>query len=126
MQPDQFRQAVKSRLAIDDNSYADEVIEAVLSTLSMRINSDEAEHLAAQLPEPYKTYVGSVGGQESFDLDEFFERVAGKLRLGRGPAIRYAQGVMNVLNEAVTRGELTNILSQLPADYEMLFETSAR
>ena len=124
MKQEEFRQAVKTRIGVVHNDQADEIIGAVLSTLSARISDEEAQHLAAQLPEPYKTVVRSENRQETFALEEFFARIAGELRLGRGPATRYAQAVLDVLNEAVTTGELQDVMAQLPDEFGVLFENS--
>jgi uncharacterized protein (DUF2267 family) len=122
MNHQEIREEVKGRLAINENDWADEIIEAVLVTLSERISEGEAKNLAAQLPEPYKTYVRTVKDVEVFGVEDFFDRVAGKLRTGRGPATHYAQAVMGVINEAVSSGELSDIMAQLPRGYDILFE----
>lgn len=124
MQQNEFRNAVKDQIDIDENDRVDEIIETVLGTLSARISDDEAAHLAAQLPEPYKTIVGTERRLESFNLEQFFIRIAGKLRIGRGPATRYAQVVLNVLEDAVTTGELRDVVAQLPDEFAELFAVS--
>ena len=119
----EFREAVKERTSIRNNDRAGEIIAAVLGTLGTRINADEAQHLAAQLPEPYKTYAGSAGSMETFDIDEFFARIAGELRVSRGVAIRYARVVMDVLDEAISPGQMSDVRAQLPETFNVLVES---
>lgn len=48
-----------------------------------------------------------------------------QMRTGGCYATFHARAVMDVLSEAVTAGELKDVLSQLPESYEPLFEAGS-
>ncbi len=60
-------------------------------------------------------------------MDEFFERVNEKEGGVDLPGAAYhARVVMEVLQEAVTKGELDDVRSQLPAEFDPLFEAGSQ
>ena len=61
------------------------------------------------------------GGRETFPVEEFYERVAGKEGVRKDEAVRHARAVATVVQTAVTEGELDGIRSQLDATYGELF-----
>jgi uncharacterized protein (DUF2267 family) len=64
------------------------------------------------------------GGRESFPVEEFYERVAGKEGVGKDEAVRHARAVATVVQTAVTGGELDDVRSQLGDAYKELFGQS--
>jgi uncharacterized protein (DUF2267 family) len=64
---------------------------------------------------------------ESLDLQEFFDRVDERDEVADEPsAIYHARVVVEVLQEATTKGEMDDIRSQLPAEYAPLFEAGSQ
>lgn len=56
-----------------------------------------------------------------FDLDEFYRRVAGRQdSVSEGEAQQHVGAVMSVVREAVSEGQVNDVLEQLPADYAEL------
>lgn len=121
MQADEFVRQVQEQARIPTGDIALKVIEATLETLGERITRDERRDLAAQLPKQLKEYVNKRQETARFDLEEFYNRVAGRSDLGLPAAILQSQVVMDVLQQAVSPGQLEDIRRQLPAEYEELF-----
>ena len=57
--------------------------------------------------------------------DEFFQRVARREGTALPDAIFHAHVVIEVLGEAVSPGEMDDVLAQLPAEYDRLFEAGS-
>lgn len=103
-----------------DREHAEHVVRATLVTLSTRITPGEADDLAAQLPDWIAACLPHEAEPCRFDPVEFKRRVARVVPLTNeqaGPAIK---AVFAVLNEAVTEGEMRQVLAQLGAEYESL------
>lgn len=106
---------------------AESAARATLQTLSERLAGQEPQNLASQLPPELAEHMSDEGGGESFSLSEFFERVAERDESVDEPgAVYHARVVMEVLQDAVTGGELEDVKSQLPAEYAPLFEAGSR
>lgn len=123
MDYDQFIKSVFEAGGFTAREQAETAASATLTTLARRIGSEQAAHLAAQLPMVLKEQVESAGREtERFSLEEFFERVRQEEGVAdRAEAARHARAVAGVLSEAITRGELEDVFSQLPAEYGDLF-----
>jgi uncharacterized protein (DUF2267 family) len=94
-------------------------VRATLSTLSERLTFEEAKDLAAQLPGEIAAClsISPVMHAQRLSLDEFFYRVATREKAHPPDAICHARVVMEVLSEAVTKGEMEDVLGQLPAEF---------
>ena len=124
MKDEQFIAEVKNLAEIDSDEDARKAIGATLETLRERLAGEEPSNLAAQLPPGIAPYVEGVGGRESFPVQEFYERVAGKEGVGKDEAVRHARAVATVVQTAVTGGELDDVRSQLGDGYKELFGQS--
>ncbi|MPZ65307.1 MAG: DUF2267 domain-containing protein [Pseudonocardiaceae bacterium] len=73
------------------------------------------------MDEPLSSHTGPA---DSFDVDEFFRRVADREGRGCGPvqAREPAQAVIGTMASFVSEGELDGVRSQLPAGYEILLQ----
>jgi uncharacterized protein (DUF2267 family) len=94
---------------------------ATLATLAERITGGEAQDLAAQLPAPLKTaLISAHENAEPFNVKEFVDRTA--QRAGTDPDVAKVAivAVLATLRDAVTPGELDDVLSQLPAAFHRL------
>jgi len=119
---DRFVGQVQHRARLGSLGEAVCAIRATLSTLGERLTPGEVKDLASQLPEEiaYYTAAGVVSGNERFSVDEFFERVAARERVDPPIAIFHARVVFEVLREAVSAGEIEDVLQELPADFRQV------
>lgn len=129
MQYDEFIQRIKEYVELDNDEEALQITKAVLGTLGERIYRTEQTQLAAQLPRgiselltAQKPLENTKGDVEQFDLEEFYNRVSARADIGYRHAVRQARGVMDVLQEAVSAGEIADIKNELPNDFEELFQ----
>ncbi len=126
---DEFIKEVQTRGHMHSREEAEKATRATLETLAERLVGGEPQDLASQLPPELAEYMRYEGEEESepFSLDEFFERVNRRdegVDLPR--AVYHARVVMEVLQDAVTKGEIDHVRSQLPAEYEPLFEAGSQ
>ncbi len=125
MKHDEFIGKVQNLARLASRGDAERATRAVLQTLGERIGSGEAKDLASQLPPQLAEYTlsGFISAGERFNVDEFCQRVLDREGPGVQPedAIFHAKAVIHVLQEAVSQGEIHDILSRLPAEYDRLF-----
>jgi uncharacterized protein (DUF2267 family) len=106
---------------------AERTILATLRTLAERITGGEARDIAAFLPRELRPLLTDTPEPaEGFDLDEFLRRVAEREGEGvdRQAALEHARAVFTALGVAVAPGELRDMASQLPRDFEPLLEAA--
>lgn len=120
MQYHEFVGHVQNRARLGSTGAAVRAIHATLETLGERINEDEAEHLAAQLPHEVGAYLEQASTTESFELDEFFERVAKREAVDLPDSVHHARVVLDVVLEAITPDQADHLHAQLPGEYEQL------
>jgi len=109
-----------SELTGFDHDRSEHLVRATLVMLGTRIASGEANDLAAQLPDSLGACLEHESEASRFDPPEFERRVARVVPLANdqaGPAIK---AVFSVLSEAVSEGEMRQVLSQLGSEYERL------
>jgi uncharacterized protein (DUF2267 family) len=124
---DEFIEEVQIRGHMESREEAESAARATLQTLSERLAGNEAQNLASQLPPELAEHMGDGGGGESFSLDEFFERVSERDEGVDEPrAVYHARMVMEILQDAVTGGEIDDVRSQLPEEYAPLFEAGSQ
>jgi uncharacterized protein (DUF2267 family) len=100
---------------------ADRVTRTVLRQLGQRLGT-HAPHLAAQLPRELKDAVASGDGNApSHGIHAFLHELSGQLNATEETAKWDASAVLSTTADAVSGGELNQILSQLPAAYAPLF-----
>ncbi len=63
---------------------------------------------------------------ERYTLDEFYRRVSDREGVDLPKAIFHARAVIEVLQEAISPGEIKDIRVQLPAEYDSLFEAGSQ
>jgi uncharacterized protein (DUF2267 family) len=98
---------------------------ATLETLGERLHGNEAADLAAQLTPAIGAYLRLGHGPETFSLAEFFARVTRREGVDSPDAVYHARVVLEVLQEAVSAGEIADVQAQLPADWAPLFAGAA-
>jgi uncharacterized protein (DUF2267 family) len=121
MRYDEFLAKVRERGEYADQAEADRTARAVLDLLSRRLVDGERTDLAAQLPAELQDAVLTAGPQEAFGVEGFLRRLAEQLSATEQTAQWDASAVLSTLAEAVSGGELNQILTQLPAGYAPLF-----
>lgn len=124
MEHDEFIDLVRERVG-EPRDVAERAARATLETLGQRLPADEAEALAAQLPPPLATFLEQTASQdEEFPVAEFYDRVAELGDLEPDDAEGLARAVLGVLDDAVSAGQVGDLIAALPADYgDLLAET---
>ncbi len=120
MKADEFLDRVKERLG-SNRQEADRQARAVLAVVAEQVSSDEGFDLASQLPGEFKDVVISQLGYSlhrgKMSKDYLVGRVQVALGLDKpGQAERVTRGVLSVLPEAITPGQLEDIVDQLPPE----------
>lgn len=122
----EFVNTVIERGGPSDREAAQQVTQTVLADLGQRLTGDEAQDLAAQLPEELKQPVTEHVAAEPVvdDVDDFLRRVADHLGEGTDPdqARGYVRAVFTALTEAVSAGAIDHVRDQLPAGFAPLFD----
>ncbi|GAB2944814.1 DUF2267 domain-containing protein [Micromonospora polyrhachis] len=122
MKYDEFVARVRERGEYPDHVAAEQVIRLVLGVLSQRLDPAEAEDLAAQLPLPVGAWLTEEQGPAmAFGVRDFLDRVASATGASAQTAQWDASAVLCTVAEAVTGGELNDVLTQLPSGYAVLF-----
>lgn len=103
-------------------------IDATLGTLGELLSKTERDDLAAQLHKPLKESLykwierpRALMHPHRFGLEEFYNRVAARSGTGHPAAIKDSLAVLSVLQEAVSQGQIADLLRELPDEYEELF-----
>jgi uncharacterized protein (DUF2267 family) len=119
----EFLAKVQQRGEYSDQDEAREVTATVLSVLGERLAGNEPADLAAQLPAGIDEFVTSAQphGGNSFGVEEFLHRIAAALDGSPQSAEWDASAVLCTTAEAVTGGQLNQILTQLQPGYAVLF-----
>lgn len=122
MAADEFREVVESQLAFEAD--AETLTTATLETLGERVSAGEAEDLATYLPPEFRDALVEPATETppAFPVEEFRTRVTNRTGLDESDAEAGAQAVLAVVADAAGEHELEAVRSQLPAEYDALFE----
>lgn len=128
MQHDEFIGQVQHRAHLSSRGDAELATRATLETLAERLAGREPLNAAAQLPKGIAQYLQHeyAGSGTHFSLDEFFQRVSLKEGAELPDAVHHARAVIEVLQEAISPGEINDIRAQLPSDYDPLFDSGSQ
>ncbi|GAA3146000.1 hypothetical protein GCM10010466_41280 [Planomonospora alba] len=97
---------------------AEILTQATLETLSERLTPEEADDLAAQLPESMQDLlISDRETPDDFGLDEFVRRVSERSGADVSEVREDVSAVFSALRLAVTPGELDDVLAQLPREF---------
>jgi uncharacterized protein (DUF2267 family) len=116
----EFLGRIRERAGLADDEQALRACLATLETLSERLSGGEAKDFLSQLPEPIKHSVPAVEKSYTYDLNGFIHRVSELEGTDPETAREHARAVLEVLREAISQGELKDLQSQLPKEYEPL------
>ncbi|MBD3241314.1 MAG: DUF2267 domain-containing protein [Chitinivibrionales bacterium] len=121
MKYDDFIKMVQARAEIGTKEQASQCVQSFLQTLGERLYRTERDKLAAQLPDQLKPHLYGHDGTDEFLLEEFYNRMGARCGLRYGEAVHRARAIASVLREAVSEGEIGDVLSQLPTNFDELF-----
>jgi uncharacterized protein (DUF2267 family) len=128
MTHDEFVGQVQARAHLPSRGAAEAAIRATLETLAERLEGGAADNLAAQLPREIGRHLTTDHSFQRLSIDEFFRRVC-ELE-GEGfdlpDSVYHARVVIEVLEEAVSKGAVDKIRAMLPAEYAPLFEAGSQ
>lgn len=122
---DEFIGQVQHRARLGTREHAVRAIRATLQTLGERLHGGEADELAAQLPQEVGVYLRMGARKERHSLDEFLRLVAKRQGIDYSDSVYHARVVLEVLGEAVSKGEMDDARAQLPEEYNTLFESGS-
>lgn len=124
MQYREFVEAVGKRAGVEDQR-AEGASKAVVHALVEQVGQERAHGLVDQLPRGMHPDVAAGTVAPTRSLGEFYRRI-GELE-GRDPAEpdRHVRAVFATLNDAVTGGQLREVVGQLPAEYHELLPGEA-
>ena len=125
MKYNEFVGRVQHRARLSSTDEAVGAIRATLEVLGERLSGGEPSNLAAQLPPEVGRYLSAETDGERFGLEGFFERVSKQEGTDLPDAVHHARAVVSVLQEAVSQGEIDDVLAQLPDEYDPLFESGS-
>jgi uncharacterized protein (DUF2267 family) len=125
MKYDEFIEQVQKRAHLPSQSDAKRATPAALETLAESISRKERSDAAAQLPQGLALYLKEQylgpGKQPSpkriSTLDEFYQRMSLREDVPLETAREHARAVMSVLSDALSKGELEDIIAQLPIEF---------
>lgn len=123
MDYEQFLANVRERGEYADNTEADHVSRIVLAQLGERLASGEGKDVAAQLPVELQAPLlhAAVTPPRSSGMHEFLRRLAAELNATEETARWDASAVLTTVADAITSGQLNQVLSQLPTEFAVLF-----
>lgn len=126
MRDDEFIEEVERRTGAASPEEARRIVEATLGTLGDRLGGGESRALASQLPrslgDVLQAHVSEAA--ERFDLEGFFERVAERAGLDPARGEPATRAVIEVLEQAVSAGEIDDVRAALPAELHVLFRAT--
>jgi len=99
--------------------------QAVLQTLGERLDAGEAKDLASQMPRDLAEYLQTDEHSVKMSLEEFFQKVSGRAGVDVPAAVYQVRVVLEVLQEAVSPGEIADVRAQLPPEWGELFEAGS-
>lgn len=128
MQHDEFIAQVRNCANLRTSGDAELATRATLETLAERLAGNEANNAAAQLPRGIAQYLQHqyAGAGVRLSLDEFFQRISLREGVELPKAVNHARAVIKVLAEAISPGEIQDIRTQLPPEFEQLFELGSQ
>lgn len=126
MRYDEFLAQVRERGEYASRQEAEQATRVVLDVLASRLSAGETDDLAAQLPTEAAILLTEYDGEtESFGVHEFLRRIGVETGATESTARWDASAVLSTVADAVSGGELNDVLTQLPSGFAVLFGKSA-
>jgi uncharacterized protein (DUF2267 family) len=128
MQRKEFLNKVQDYGGLENADEALHMTEIFLSTLGEWLYRTEAHNMASQLPKEFQKFPFKEQDPEhtraevdSYPLEEFYNRIKGRADVTFKEAVKIAKAVAQALKEAVSPGEIENVLEELPDEFNELF-----
>ena len=121
MQESDLLQHVQKRAGHDTVDAARETTHAGLRSLGSALPDEEAESLAAQLPEGFADDLTVAEPADDRSAEAFVDRIAGSSGTDVAPE-EEAEAVCSSVAAGVTDGEMSDVLDDLPEGYERFFD----
>ena len=119
---DEFTGQVQNRIEYADTGETLRAIRATLTTLGERLQEGEATDLAAPLPMEIDRYLIEADSGQSFEWDEFVERVWEREAMDdpddRADAAYHAQVIVDLVRTQVPPSDFQQLRDQLPEDQD--------
>jgi uncharacterized protein (DUF2267 family) len=123
MNHDEFVGQVQHLAHLPSRGDAEMIIRATFETLGERLQSESAEHVAAQLPPELGRHLRHRRF-EHLTLRDFNERVAEREHRDVEKASFHARCVLDALGAAISPGAVQKIRKQLPDEFQTLFSAA--
>jgi uncharacterized protein (DUF2267 family) len=126
---EEFVEQVQTRGYMEDRAEAQTATRATLTTLAECLAERESYDLAAQLPQELAEHLfhEGAGAEASPSLEEFVDRLNERDGEGdRQRAVYHARVVIEVLGYALGQDEIERIRSQLPGEFDPLFDAGSQ
>ena len=121
MKMDEFTSSVRSLAKLGSDEETLNAIRSTLEVLGAHLTENEANAIAAHLPGEIGGYLLTPQHAERFDIPEFFRRVSEKEGGDLVDAADHVRAVLSVVGEAISPGEVEDILSELPDEFRIFF-----
>ena len=118
---DKFLEETMRKAQLKTSGDGQRMIRAVIETLGERLGDHEQKDLRAELPRQMKGWIHQRPNGEPFPLGEFYDRVARRADLTDSQAMAITRIILGLLRQAVSAGEMHDILETLPNDYRQAF-----
>lgn len=119
MNHDEFVGQVQHRAHLPSRGDAETIIRATFETLGERLQSESAEHVAAQLPPELGRHL-KHRSFEHLSLHDFYERVAKREERDVEKSIFHARCVLDTMRTAISPGAVQKLRLQLPEEFQPL------
>jgi uncharacterized protein (DUF2267 family) len=125
MEYSQFLNQVQQQGQLNSMDEAEDAARTTFEVLARRLPGSEAAQLVPHLPPELAQYFSeeSTSPAEPFSLDEFFQRVNQDQGVDMPTASLHVRAVMDVLRESLTPEQFERLRSQLPGEFNSLFDT---
>jgi uncharacterized protein (DUF2267 family) len=78
--------------------------------------------VASQLPDELKELLLSRGDTDIYEVQEFYRRIGARADTNYNDAAKRAKAVIGVLQEAISAGEVQDMIESLPEQYAKIFD----
>lgn len=119
MNHDEFVGQVQHRAHLPSRGDAETIIRATFETLGERLQSESAEHVAAQLPPELGRHLKDRSF-EHLSLHDFYERIAKREQKDVEKSIFHARCVLDTMRTAISPGAVQKLRLQLPEEFQPL------
>jgi uncharacterized protein (DUF2267 family) len=123
MQYNELVQRIQTKAGLTDRGQAAALARAVVTALEERTTPGLAQNLASQLPEELKAGLPDRPSQTLGGGAEAFVQRVEEIWQQREPGAhgaRCVKAALDALTEAVSPGQIENVLGQLPSDLDRL------